>query len=152
MQQPPHNHHVCVEFGYIRRSNSSHAGIDRQTNRPNTQLQVGMVSHIHNPSVLLPGSTAQLLPCLEQLLCSLEIDSPNKLSIGFLGVLEGKATCTFPAHSIHKSLLYSQICIAHRLRERERRVTLSSHPHESRAEKFKRAVSLSLPLSIIGGQ
>lgn len=125
MQQPPHNHHVCVEFGYIRRSNSSHEGIDR-TDQPTKYsaaqetLQGGMVSYIHHPSVLLPGSTAQILPCSEQLLCSLEIDSLNKLNIGFLGVLEGKATCAFPAHSTHKSLFLSQICIAHRLRERER--------------------------------
>lgn len=56
-----------------------------------------MVSYVHNHlSVLLPGSTAQFLPWLEELVWKLETDSLNKFDIGFRGVLEGQATCAFP--------------------------------------------------------
>ena len=62
-----------------------------------------MVSYVHNHlSVLLPGSTAQFLPWLEELLLwKLETDSLNKFDIGFRGVLEGQATCALFPCSFH---------------------------------------------------
>ena len=110
-----HNRQVSVEFGYISvlaGSNLSHASkqgwIDRQTDQPSTSSisssietrckEGRWVIYIRNPSVLLPRSTAPISPCLQQLPWPLKIDSLS-LSVdsrsAFLGVLEGKATCSF---------------------------------------------------------
>ena len=49
-----------------------------------------MVSYGHNHlSVLLPGSTAQFLPWLEELLWKLETDSLNKFDIGLISRCSG---------------------------------------------------------------